>query len=211
MLWIDASFRYFVRQSRFSEILLVLIPNHCCLCVFHPMHDWYRPDVSKHFFKHVQHWGHWYNFWTLNIFNFCNGSFLYWFLGAFIFFTVCSYGTFLFFSMALKWKRVMTTWYKYEEIFLTAPYAELGHSMARKIKTTAGLIFFLALGIPKLWWIKARLMIISFLRTFQSNTFCFFHRPYIEHILGCAHPYVTSPIPICSRVLSQRRNHKFFP
>jgi hypothetical protein len=68
------------------------------------------------------------------------------FSGAFIFFTVCIFGTFQFFLTARKWKSVINVWYEQEQVFLFVPYKTTRVPLVKKIRVTAFIIFFLSLG-----------------------------------------------------------------
>ena len=64
-----------------------------------------------------------------------------------IFFILAAIRAFIFFHLAIKWKKIMSKWKKCEKPFLSAPYGVHGWSLSIRIRTI--FVILVILGISK--------------------------------------------------------------
>ena len=86
-----------------------------------------------------------------------------------IFFSLAAIRAFIFFHLAIKWKRIMSKWKRCEKPFLSTPYGVHGWSLSKRIRTI--FVVLVVLGISKRFYLEREIERNS--HFFQLNT-CYF-------------------------------------
>lgn len=88
-----------------------------------------------------------------------------------IFFVLATIRGFIFFHLAIKWKKIMSKWRKCEEPFLSAPYRVKGWNLSRRIRII--FIVLALLGIGEEFYLTTE-NFGQFFPPFQLSTFFIF-------------------------------------